>query len=102
LLVQGGGETPRRLADDRLQVVATLVGGNVRAASLARLSGGSLVAAVALSAAAAGGGASTDLRRQAPLRLGTAADRRRDRSSTCDRLADAEASRDLTAGEDAA
>jgi len=54
LLVQGSGETPRRLADGRLQVVAALVGGDTRAAPLARLSRGSLVAAPSLPAAAAG------------------------------------------------
>ena len=44
----GSGETPWRLADDGLQVVAALVGGDARAAPLACVSRGSLVAAAPL------------------------------------------------------
>ena len=45
LLVPGGGETPRRLADDGVQVVAALVARRRSSSGVARLSRGSLVAA---------------------------------------------------------
>jgi len=47
LFVQEGGESPRRLADDGLQVVATLVRGDAGAALIVCLSRGSLLAAAA-------------------------------------------------------
>jgi transposase InsO family protein len=68
-------------------VVAALVGSDLGAATLACVSGGSLVAAAPLSAAAAGGRAGANLCRQTPHGLGTAADRGRDRSCARDRLA---------------
>lgn len=63
--------------------------GGCRGTSDACLPGGSLVAAPPLAAAAAGDRAGADLRRKAPLWLGAAVDRRRDRPSARDRLADA-------------
>ena len=102
MLVQGGGQTPRRLADDRLQVVAALVAGLARAAADARLPRGSLLATRALPAASAEGGAGADLRGQASLGLGAAAHRRRDRARARDRLADAQAGGDLACAEAAA
>ena len=77
--MQGGGETARCLADDRLQVVATLVGGDARAATDACLSRGSLLAAAPLPAASVSVGAGADLCGQAPLGLGASAHRWRDR-----------------------
>jgi hypothetical protein len=47
------GETPRRLADDRVQVVAALVRGEARAAADAVVSGGSLLAAASLASTVA-------------------------------------------------
>jgi len=55
LFVQGSGETPRRLADDRLQVVATVARGKRAGAEFASLSGGSLVTAASFAAAFVGG-----------------------------------------------
>jgi len=71
------GETPRHLAVDGLQVVAALVEGDARAAADVVLSRGPLFTAAPLAAAAAAGRAAADLRGQAPLGLGSAADRRR-------------------------
>jgi hypothetical protein len=48
------GETPRRLADDRLQVVVALVGGHGGAAADAVVPRGSVVAAAPLAAAFGG------------------------------------------------
>src|SRR5207248_6935869 len=102
LLVQGGGETPRRLADDRVQVVVALAGGQPGGASLVALSRGSFLAAASQPALVAGGRASPDLRGEASQRLGAVADRRRDRPRARDRLAGAAAGRDLAAGQDSA
>jgi hypothetical protein len=55
LFVQGSGETPRCLAGDGLQVVASLVRGERGGAELASLSRGSLVTAALLAAAVGGG-----------------------------------------------
>jgi hypothetical protein len=54
LFVPGGGETPRRFADDGLQVVAPLIERDARAAVIAELSRGSFVAAAPAAAALAG------------------------------------------------
>ena len=87
--MQGGGETPRRLADDCVQVVVALAGGQAGGVSLVALSRGSFLAAASQPALVAGGRASPDLRDEASQRLGAAADRRRDRPRARDRLAGA-------------
>jgi hypothetical protein len=74
-----------------------LVGGDARAAVVAVMSGGSFVAAAFIAAALAAVGAGAHLCGQAPLRLGAAAHRRRDRSSARDGLEGAQAGRDLAA-----
>src|SRR5579884_3866522 len=62
--------------------------GDAGGAGVAVLSRGSLLAAAPLATAVVLGRGAADLRGQAPLRLGAAADRRRDRRRTRDRLAD--------------
>jgi hypothetical protein len=99
LFVQASCEPPWRFADDGMQVVAALVRGDRRAAIIACLSRGSFVAAAAQPAAAAGARAGSDLRSARADRLGSAADRRYDRASARDGLADTEASGDLAAAE---
>jgi hypothetical protein len=64
--------------------VAALVGGHAPGASVAVVSGGSLVAAASLAAAVTGGRGAADLCGQAPLGLGAAVDRRRGRHSIVD------------------
>jgi transposase InsO family protein len=78
-------------------VVAALVGGDAGAAAHASLPGGSLLAAAAHAAALVGRRAGADLRGKAAQQLGAEADRWRDRPSARDRLADAQAGRDVTA-----
>src|SRR5580765_1126025 len=60
---------------------------------------GPLVTAALLAAAFAGGRAAADLRGAAPVGLGAAVDRRRDRPSARDGLASAQAGGDLTAAQ---